>query len=195
MSRRSENGRIKSAKRLLSPQVAIEFCRQPKAMVAAGSLMVVAILAAFAFIPDADSVAESDLTDEQLESDFLALGALGVSDSANPAAGKSSPELTPDFNPDFEFEGQSSPDSPNPDSPNTGNRSGFMADSSVPDFGPADEDDMARFGRPIIITDPRSESAVEQAEFEQENGAPSAVVGARVTANQAVWLTGSIETQ
>lgn len=190
MPRRSENRRMKSAKRSLSTQVAIEFCRQPKALMAAGGLLVVVILAAFVFSPDTDSVAQSDLTDEQLESDFLTLGALGVSDSANPAARTSSPDRTPDFDPDFDFESGDSADSPE-----SGNSPGFLADASVPDFGPVDHGDMPRFGRPVIVTDPRSESAVEQAGFAQENGAPSAVVGARVTANQAVWLTGSIETQ
>lgn len=186
MPRRSENRRISSARRVLSPQIVLEFCRQPKLLAVAAGVVLIAFLAVFAFQSDSDSVADANLTDEQLESDFLALGALGVSDSANPSAGG--------VNPDFDFDRDDTPELLD-----SGTPSAFLAHSAdsrmTPDFDPPGHEDMPRFGRPIVVTDPRSESTVEQAGFEQASNAPTEIVGARVTANQAVWLTGSIETQ
>lgn len=175
-----------SQKNSMSPQSVLEICRQPKFLIIGGCLALATVITIVAFQSGSDSVVESDLTDEQLESDFLALGALGVSDSANPAAGG--------VNPDFDFD-----DEAEPELQNFASDSGFLNRSTVsastPDFEPSFDDDAPRFGRPIIITDPRSAPAIRQADFQQPENAPSQVVGARVTANQAVWLTGSIETR
>lgn len=181
------NKRRKSAEpKRLSKDRVLEICRQPKSLMISGCVVLAVVATIFAFQSGSDSVVDTDPTDEQLESDFLALGALGVSDSANPASGG--------INPDFKFD-----DDPEPELQNSASQSGFLSRSTVsttPDFGPSfDDDDSPRFGRPIIVTDPRSAPAIQQADFQQPDNAPSQIVGARVTANQAAWLTGSIETR
>ncbi len=174
--------RHKSAqKKSPSKESVLELARRPRNLIVAGCLGVAAVVTIVAFQSGSDSVADTDLTDEQLESDLLALNGLGVSDSANPGSGG--------VNPDFNFN-----DGPEPELPNYGGEGGFLnrANVSTPDFDPS-FDDGPSFGSPIIITDPRSEPAIQTAGFSQPENAPSQVVGARVTANQAVWLTGSIE--
>lgn len=169
----------------LSKESVLELARRPRNLIIAGCLGLATVVTVVAFQSGSDSVVDSDVTDEQLESDFLAFGALGVSDSANPSSGS--------VNTDFNFD-----DKPEPELPNYGSEAGFLNRSTVssgtPDFGPSFDDDGPTFGHPIIVNDPRSELAIQQAGYEQAENAPSQVVGARVTANQAVWLTGSIET-
>lgn len=169
----------------MTPHSVLEICRQPKSLIIGSCVLLAMITTIFAFRSGSDSVADTDLTDEQLESDFLALGALGVSDSANPVSGG--------INPDFKFDDESEPELQN-----FASASSFLdrstASAAPPHFEPSFDDDGPRFGRPIIITDPRSAPAIQQADYKQPDNVPSQVVGARVTANQAVWLTGSIET-
>jgi len=131
---------------------------------------------------NSSSVTDSDLTDEQLESDFLALGAIGVSDSANPSSG--------DVNTQFDFDSANESEA---EPPLFNDDAGFLnratVSESTPEFEPEFESDMPRFGRPI------NQPAIRQAAYEQPESSYSAASGARVTANQAVWLTGSIETR
>lgn len=186
MPTRPKKRQKSSVKNSLTPQSVLEICRQPKSLIVGGCVVLAIVVTIFAFQSGSDSVADTDLTDEQLDSDFLALGALGVSDSANPGSGG--------VNPDFNFDDESEPELQN-----FASVSGFLdrspSSAPSPDFEPSFDDDAPRFGRPIIITDPRSAPAIQQADFRQPENAPSQVVGARVTANQAVWLTGSIETR
>ena len=186
MPTRPKNRQKSAEPKRLSKDGVLEFCRQPKSLMIGGCVALAIVVTIFAFQSGSDSVADTDLTDEQLESDFLALGALGVSDSANPGSGG--------VNPDFNFD-----DEAEPALQNYASASGFLNRSSSatpsPDFEPSFDDAAPRFGRPIIITDPRSAPAIQQADYHQPENAPSQVVGARVTANQAVWLTGSIETR
>jgi hypothetical protein len=186
MPTRPKKRQKSSEKNSMTPQSVLEICRQPKSLIIGGCLALATVVAIVAFQSGSDSVADTDLTDEQLESDFLALGALGVSDSANPGSGG--------INPDFNFD-----DEAEPELQNFASESGFLNRSTVsastPDFEPSFDGDAPRFGRPIIINDLRSAPAIQQADFQQPENAPSQVVGARVTANQAVWLTGSIETR
>ena len=171
----------------VSGQQVLELCRRPSVLIFCGCLGLATILGVWASRSSSDSVADSDLTDEQLESDFLALGALGVSDSANPSPGS--------VNPQFNFDETPSPAEPPIFDEESAFISQAVASSSTPDFEPSFESDGPRFGRPIVTTDPRSESAVQQAGFERTQPSSQATPGARVTANQAVWLTGSIETR
>ena len=185
MPTRPKKRRKSAEPKRLSKEGVLEICRQPKSLMISGCVVLAVVATIFAFQSGSDYAVDTDLTDEQLESDFLALGALGVSDSANPASRG--------INPDFKFDDDSEPELQNFASP-----SGFLNRSTVsttPDFGPSFDDDSPRFGRPIIITDPRSAPAIQQADFQQPDNAPSQIVGARVTANQAAWLTGSIETR
>ncbi|MGZ0168033.1 MAG: hypothetical protein ACKVHE_00595 [Planctomycetales bacterium] len=186
MPTRPKKRKKKSEKTSISKESVLEFARRPRNLIVAGCLSVAAVVTIVAFQSESDSVADADLTDDQLESDLLALGGLGVSDSANSGSGG--------VNPDFNF-GEDS----EPELPNYGNEAGFLNRSTVsgttPDFGPSFDDAGPSFGRPIIITDPRSQPAIQTAGFQQPENSPSQIVGARVTANQAVWLTGSIETR
>lgn len=172
-----------AATKPLSKESLLEFVRRPRNLIVAGCLGLATVVTVVVFQSGSDSVVDSDVTDEQLESDFLAFGALGISDSANPALGS--------VNTKFNFD-----DEPEPELPNYGSEAGFLntsAVSSLPDFEPSFDDDGPTFGRPIIVNDPRSELAIQQAGFQQPADSPSQIIGARVTANQAVWLTGSIE--
>ncbi|NQV28962.1 MAG: hypothetical protein HQ518_31795 [Rhodopirellula sp.] len=175
------------AKSFVSPEQVLEFCRRPSSLLVASGLAVVTVVTIWAFRPGSDSVADSDLTDEQLESDFLALGAVGISDSANPRSGS--------VNSDFHFKDDK--DDGRAELPNFGNQPSFLphanTSAATPEFEPPFDDDTPRFGRPAIVTDPHSPATVQQAGFQEPVNSPSQVVGARVTANQAVWLTGSIE--
>lgn len=182
MPTRPKKHQKSSAKASLSKESVLEFARRPRNLIVAGCLSLAAVVTIVAFQSGSDSVVDADISDEQLD---LALGALGMSNSANPGSGG--------VNPDFNFD-----DDPEPELPNYGGEAGFLDRSTVsstPDFGPSFDDDGPGYGRPIIITDPRSEPAIQTADFSQPENSPSQVVGARVTANQAVWLTGSIETR
>jgi len=183
MPTRPKKRQKSSEKNSMSPQSVLEICRQPKSLIVGGCLALATVITIVAFQSGSDSVADADPTDEQLD---LALGALGMSNSANPGSGS--------VNTDFNFD-----DEPEPELRNFASDSGFLNRStvseSIPDFEPSFDDDAPRFGRPIIVTDPRSAPAIQQANFQQPEKAPSQVVGARVTANRAVWLTGSIETR
>jgi hypothetical protein len=180
MPTRPKNRKKRSKKPSISKQSVLEFARRRCNLIVAGCLSVAAAVTVVAFQSGSDSVVDADLTDEQLESDLLALNGLGVSDSANPGSGG--------VNPDFNFEAE-------PELPDYGGEAGFLNRSNVstPDFGSSFDNDSPSFGTPIIIKDPRSEPAIQTAGFSQPENSPSQVVGARVTANQAVWLTGSIE--
>ena len=182
MPTRPKNRKKRSKKTSISKKSVLEFARRRRNLIVAGCLSVAATVTVVAFQSGSDSVVDADLTDEQLESDLLALNGLGVSDSANPGSGG--------VNPDFNFDDESEPELPN-----YGGEAGFLnrSDVSTSDFGPSFDDDRPSFGSPIIFTDPRSEPAIQTAGFSQSENSPSQVVGARVTANQAVWLTGSIE--
>ena len=174
-------------KKRLSKESVLELARQPRTLIVAGCLGLAAVVTVVAFQSGSDSVVDSGVTDEQLDADFLSagFGALGVSDSANPSSGS--------VNTKFNFD-----DDPKPELPNYGREAGFLNRSTVsssPDFEPSFDDDGPKFGRPIIVNDPRSELAIQQAGFQQPENAPSQIIGAKVTANQAVWLTGSIETR
>ena len=175
--------RQKSAeKKRLSKESVLELARQPRTLIIAGCLGLATIVTVVAFQSGSDSVTDADPTDQQLDD---ALGALGISNSANPSSGS--------VNTNFNFD-----DKPEPEQPKRGSEAGFLSRSTVsssPDFEPSFDDDGPKFGRPIIVNDPRSELAVKQAGFQQPENAPSQAIGARVTANQAVWLTGSIETR
>jgi len=182
MPTRPKNRKKRSKKPSISKQSVLEFVRRRRNLIVAGCLSVGAALTVVAFQSGSDSVVDADLTDEQLESDLLALNGLGVSDSANPSSGG--------VNPDFNFDDESASELPN-----YGGEAGFLNRSNVstPDFDPSFDNDSPSFGTPIIIKDPRSEPAIQTAGFSQLENSPSQVVSARVTANQAVWLTGSIE--
>ena len=182
MPTRPNNRKKRSRKTSISKTNVLEFARRRRNLIVAGCLSVAATVTVVAFQSGSDSVVDADLTDEQLESDLLALNGLGVSDSANPGSGG--------VNPDFNFDDESEPELPN-----YVGEAGFLNRSNVstPDFGPSFDNNGPSFGSPIIITDPRSEPAIQTAGFSQPENSPSQVVGARVTANQAVWLTGSIE--
>ena len=183
MPTRPKKHQKSAEKKPLSKEILLEVARRPRNLIVVGCLGVATVATIVFFQSGADSVVDADVTDEQLD---LALGALGMSNSANPGSGG--------VNPDFNFD-----DEPEPELPNYGGESGFLdrstVSSSTPDFGPSFDDDGPGFGRPIIIEDPRSEPAIQTADFSQPENSPSQVVGARVTANQAVWLTGSIETR
>jgi hypothetical protein len=172
----------KKTKTSISIKSVLEFAQRRRNVIVAGCLSVAATVTVVAFQSSSDAVVEADLTDEQLESDLLALNGLGVSDSANPGSGG--------VNPDFNFD-----ENPEPELPDYGGEAGFLNRSNVstPDFGPSFDNDSPSFGSPIIITDPRSAPAIQTAGFSQPENSPSQVVGARVTANKAVWLTGSID--
>jgi len=182
MPTRPKNQKKRPKKTSISKKGVSEFVRVRRKLIVSGCLSVAAAVTVLAFLSGSDSVVDEDLADEQLESDLLALNGLGISDSANPGSGG--------VNPDFNFDDKSEPELPN-----YGSEAGFLNRSNVstPDFGPSFDNDGPRFGSPIIITDPRSEPAIQTAGFSQPENSPSQVVGARVTANQAVWLTGSIE--
>ncbi|MFT4556610.1 MAG: hypothetical protein ACKVII_24465 [Planctomycetales bacterium] len=183
MPTRPKKRQKSSQKNSMSPPSVLEICRQPKSLIIGGCLALATVITIVAFQSGSDSVADSDPTEQQLDD---ALGALGMSNSANPSSGS--------VNPDFNFD-----DDAEPELQNFASESSFLnrstASTSTPDFEPSFDDDAPRFGRPIIINDPRSAPAIQQADFRQPDNAPSQVVGARVTANQAVWLTGSIETR
>ena len=183
MPTRPKKHKKSSAKTSLSKESVLEVARRPRNLIVAGCLGVAAVVTIVAFQSGSDSVVDADISDEQLD---LALGALGMSNSANPGSGG--------VNPDFNFDDESELELPN-----YGSEAGFLNRSTVssgtPDFGPSFDDDGPTFGHPIIVNDPRSELAIQQAGYEQAENAPSKVIGARVTANQAVWLTGSIETR
>jgi hypothetical protein len=186
MPTRPKKRRKSSKRNSISKESVLEFARRPRHLIIAGCFGLAAVVTIVAFQSGSDAVADTDLTDEQLESDLLALGGLGFSDSANPGSGG--------VNPDFNFGEESEPELPN-----YGTHGGFLDRSTVssatPDFESSFDSDGPHFGHAIIITDPRSQSAIQTAGFNQSENSPSQVVGARVTANQAVWLTGSIETR
>ena len=182
MPTRPNNRKKRSRKTSISKTNVLEFARRRRNLIVSGCLSVAAAVTVVVFQSGSDSVGDADLTDKQLESDLLALNGLGVSDSANPGSGG--------VNPDFNFDDESEPELPN-----YGSEAGFLNRSNVstPDFGLSFDNDGSSLGTPIIIKDPRSEPAIQTAGFSQPENSPSQVVGARVTANQAVWLTGSIE--
>ena len=182
MPTRPKNPKKSSNKTSISIKSLLEFARRRRNVIVAGCLSVAATVTVVAFQSGSDSVVNADLTDEQLESDLLALNGLGVSDSANPDSSG--------VNPDFNFDDKSEPELPDYDG-----EVSFLNRSNVstPDFDPSFDNDSPSFGTPIIIKDPRSEPAIQTAGFSQLENSPSQVVSARVTANQAVWLTGSIE--
>jgi hypothetical protein len=185
MPTRPKKRRKSAEKKPLSKESVLELARRPRNLIIAGCLGLATVVAVVAFQSGSESVVDSGVTDEQLEADFLPFGALGMSDSANPSSGT--------VNTDFNFD-----DEPEPELPNYRSQAGFLNPSTVsssPDFGPSFDDDGPTFGHPIIVNDPRSELAIRQAGFQQPDNAPSQIIGARVTANQAVWLTGSIETR
>jgi len=183
MPTRPKKRQKSSQKNSMSPPSVLAICRQPKSLIVGGCLALATVITIVAFQSGSDSVTDVDPTEQQLDD---ALGALGMSNSANPSSGS--------VNPDFNFDDESEPELQN-----FASESGFLnrstASTSTSDFEPSFDDDAPRFGRPIIINDPRSAPAIQQADFQQPDNAPSQVVSARVTANQAVWLTGSIETR
>jgi len=186
MPKRPTKRRKISEKIPVSRQAAFEFCRRPSTLLIGGCLGLATILTVWGFQSDSNSVSDTDLTDEQLESDFLALGALGVSDSANPSSGS----VQTQFNFDDETEA---------DAPNLNSDSKFLnratVSSATTDFEPPFDSDSPRFGRPIMIQDSSSATTIQQARFQQLESSYTTATGARVSANQAVWLTGSIETR
>lgn len=181
-----DNRRWKIPDRLtVSRETALELCRRPAVLAIFGCLTLAAGLTIWGMKSNSNSVTDADLTDEQLESDFLALGALGVSDSANPGSNS--------VNTEFDF-GDDTPETTVDAAPPIFSTAGGFLDratvsSSEPDFEPEFESDMPRFGKPI------TQPAIRQTGFEQSEPSYSTASGARVTANQAVWLTGSIETR
>lgn len=165
-------------KMTVSKETAIELCRRPATLAILGCLSLAAVLMFWGLSSNSDAVSDSDLTDEQLESDFLALGALGVSDSASPQT------TGVDTNFTFGDETEAAPATFNDDA-------GFLNRdtmvSATPEFEPETESDGPLFGRPIF------DSSIRQTGFQEQDQDYSTASGARVTANQAVWLTGSIE--
>ena len=175
-----------SRKLSVSRTQVLEFCRRPSTWILFGCLGLASALTAWGFQSGSNSVADTDLSDEQLESDFLALGALGVSDSASSNSSS--------VNSKFNFGKNANDVEP----PIFNVESAFMNRTtapSTPEFEPSFYSDGPRFGRPITTTDSQSESAIRQTGFEQAEPSYAAASSARVTANQAVWLTGNIETR
>jgi hypothetical protein len=185
MSRRRTK-RWKIPKKIpVSRQSTFEFCRRPSTLIVFCCLSVATVLTVWNSRSDVGSVSDADPTDEELS---LALGALGFSDSANP----NSAGVQARF--DFDDDGENSA-APEPSS--FRNESAYLnratVSSATPDFEPSFGSASPRFGRPMTVPDSRTESAIQQTGFRQSDDSIAVASGARVTANQAVWLTGSIE--
>lgn len=163
----------------------LEFCRRPTTLIVFCCLGVATILTIWNSQSDVGSISDTDPTDEELS---LALGALGVSDSANP----NSATVQSQFN--FDDDGENTNEA---ESSSFGNDSSFLnratMSSGTPDFEPAFDADSPRFGQPITVPDFQTESAIQQTGFRQPDTSIATASGARVSANQAVWLTGNIE--
>ena len=70
----------------VSRETALEICRRPTTTAILGCLCLAAVLTVWGLQSNSNSVTDSNLTDEELESDFLVMGAVGISDSANPGS-------------------------------------------------------------------------------------------------------------
>jgi hypothetical protein len=185
MSRRRTK-RWKIPKKIpVSRQNALDFCRRPTTLIVFVCLSVAAVLTIWNSQSDVGSVSDADPTDEELS---LALGALGVSDSANP----NSAGVQAQFN--FDDDGENT-DEPEPSSFRSDavflNREAVS--SATPDFEPTFDSDGPRFGQPMTVPGSIPDPEIQQTGFRQPDNSIATVSGARVTANQAVWLTGSIE--
>jgi len=143
-------------------------------------------------------VATDELSDDQLDADFLALGAVGVSDSASSGAYEVNPDFDVSESEKHEASQAGKNDASEP-APLFGNASDDVvhADASTRStrkFQRATAASGPPSGEPWAVP-PSDESPRNdpQTDFREAQPANSPVPGARVTANRAAWLTGQIE--
>ena len=178
-------------------RIANEFCRRPSTLIMFGLLSLAALLFMWGARPASTTASSDELSEAQLEADFQVLGALGVRESANPNAGGVQAQFdfgederidsAPIFSDESEFLQRATAHAATLDAQSGPPFGGLQLD------GP--QSDSSRYGRVLPIPDTDQNSVIQQVEFRQPEPSYSTVPGARVTANQAVWLTGSIETQ
>jgi hypothetical protein len=178
-------------------KIANEFCRRPSTLIMFGLLSLAALLFMWGARPTSTTASSDELSEAQLEADFQVLGALGVRESANPNAGGVQARFdfgddegtapVPIFSDESEFLQRATAHSATLDAQSGPPFGGLQLD------GP--QSDSPRYGQVLPIPDTDQTSVIQQVEFRQPAPSYSTVPGARVTANQAAWLTGSIEAQ
>lgn len=195
VSRRKKSNKSKSRKasNFSIPPLPVEKVKEialrPVTWAVCGVLGIATVLTVIGTNSDEQTVATDDLSDDQLDADFLALGALGVSDSASPQSFA--------VNPDFDINGPSSDRQVEP-APLVIARSDSVVHADAATDSPLQFQQATVASGPLFgdtSTGPGAIRArsIQPTDFREAQPAYSTVPGARVTANRAAWLTGQIE--